>query len=94
MANHYLRNADSTRIYRVVYQTDPEDGGINVMGAYVCATGEAAVLPDGSPIQSPDQPVDAATVLIDSVVNGLTNTNLTAYRTLAKAMIDASWASG
>lgn len=93
MANHYLRNADSTRIYRVVYSTDPETGGITVNGAYACGTGDGAALPDGSPIQMPDQPCDSSQVLVDMVVNGLTNTNLAAYRTLAKAMVDASWSA-
>jgi hypothetical protein len=89
MANYYLKNADATRIHRVVYESD--NGNITIAGAYACATGASAKLPNGNLVESIDQPVDVGQVLIDVVLNSLVPGTVTEYRELAKVMTDAKW---
>jgi len=88
--NYYLKNADATRMYRVVYENvDP--AGFTASSAFACATGAEAVLPNGNPIQSLDQPTDLGQVLIDVVLNDLVPGTLAEYKTLAVAMVETNW---
>jgi len=92
MADYFLKNSDATRVYRIVYVADAESH-VTVSGAYACATGAAAVLPNGNPIEVVDQPIDLGQVLADDVLNSLVAGTLTEYRTQAKAMVDSMWSS-
>jgi len=89
MSNHYLKNGDATRVYRLEY--DVTDGRIEVHGAFACGVGEAAVLPNANAITRVDEPVDVAQVLVDHIVNGLVAATVEEYRTLAKSMLDDDW---
>jgi hypothetical protein len=101
MANYYLKNADTSRVYRLVYEeifvagtpVDP-DGHTeySVTAAYVCATAAGiASMPNEVVVTEPDTVVSINQVLVDTVINPFTAGTVTDYRTVAKAMIDESW---
>jgi hypothetical protein len=89
MANYYLKNAGVTKMYRLNYTQSGSN--YTLYDAFASATGAAATLPDGTVVSRPDQPVEVAAVLIDQILGALSQGTVAEYRTLSKAIIDASW---
>ena len=90
MATYYLKTAEGTRMYRLEYVAD--EGRISLaLPVHACATGTAAILPNGDTITLLDQAVDVAQAFIDHILHGLVVGTVAEYRTLAKAMVDGKW---
>jgi hypothetical protein len=86
MAEYFLKASDATHVYRITYTQ--AGSNFSVDKVHVCGTGG---LPNGDVINSIDQEVNPAMVVVDQVLSRVAAGTVADYRTAAKAQIDASW---